>query len=491
MKEAVLIDLSSIAHPIWHVSQGDPDINRTSTQTVARVRAIATGHANVAVCCDSGVSFRKEIDPSYKANRPERDEALHHQIALAKEILLADGFPVWSARGFEADDLIATATSRALADPEATVLVVSSDKDLLQLVGPRVRVMRASDGEIYGEPEVVTKFGIGPEQMRDYLTLVGDASDNIKGAVGIGPKKAVEILKRFGSISSLYAMLEEEGSVGLSKAGLAPSVVDTLTTFRERYSTVRSLVEMRTDVAIPFDEITAEREAKDAATFMDAEEAKETEEAPAPAAPTGPVRVEAPPSVALAVRDSEVIEAVPVEWERQLDPRSMRDARQLASDMHASRLFSSYGTPAAVLSTVLVGRELGLPAMASLRSVHIVEGRHCLSAALMVALVLRSGMAEFFRPVVNEFGNLECNDKFATFETLRKGPGNRLIRMTYTIEEARTAGLVKDKSGWVKNPKFMLIARAESILARLVYPDLMAGLYTPEELGDMRETAVA
>jgi hypothetical protein len=87
----------------------------------------------------------------------------------------------------------------------------------------------------------------------------------------------------------------------------------------------------------------------------------------------------------------------PVDYERQLDPRSMKDARVLAEDMYKSTMFSSYGSPQAVLSTVMVGRELGLPAMASLRSIHNIEGRHGLSASLMVALVLKSGTGRVLR----------------------------------------------------------------------------------------------
>jgi len=187
----------------------------------------------------------------------------------------------------------------------------------------------------------------------------------------------------------------------------------------------------------------------------------------------------APVENKMVVHEPEVLAPAPAEWERQLDPRSMRDAQKLAVDMHQSRMFSGYGSPQAVLSTVMVGRELGLPAMASLRGIHNIEGKHSLSAALMVALVLKSGLAEYFEPV--SFSETE-----ATFETHRKGARNP-VRLTHTIEMAQTAGLVKDKSGWLKNPTDMLCARAQARLARMVYPDLLAGLYTPEELADARE----
>jgi 5'-3' exonuclease len=463
--EIVLIDLSSIAHPIWHVSQAEPDPNHASHQIAARVRSLANGHPRVAVCCDSGTSFRKELDPSYKGNRPPAEAMLHHQIDLAKEQLAADGFPLWSVRGFEADDVIASAVVRALAvnDP-STVLIVSADKDLLQLVGDRVRAMNARDGSILDADGVQQKFGVRPDQMLDYLCLVGDASDNIKGATRIGPKTAVELLRAWGSLDAMYEALDTQGS------RFTPGVATSLREFRPRLDVTRKLITLRLDVDLPFDEIHVERVPKDVATFaMDVEDEAATD-APSPT----------PAPLAMAVRPPETLGPSPAEWERQLDPRSMSDARVLAKDMHASRMFAAYGTPQAVLSTVMVGRELGLPAMASLRSIHVVEGRHTLAASLMVALVLKSGLAEYFRPV-------SFDDKQATFETLRKGEGNQPIRLTHTIEMAQTAQLVKPNSNWVKVPTDMLVARAQSRLARLVYPDLMAGLYTPDELAELRE----
>ena len=115
-QEVVLIDLSSIAHPIWHMSQSEPDPNHTSTAIVARVRALATGNPHVAICCDSGRSFRHDLAPTYKANRPESEAPLHHQITLAVEQLEADGFPVWAVKGFEADDVDRVGDSARVGD---------------------------------------------------------------------------------------------------------------------------------------------------------------------------------------------------------------------------------------------------------------------------------------------------------------------------------------------------------------------------------------
>ena len=123
-------------------------------------------------------------------------------------------------------------------------------------------------------------------------------------------------------------------------------------------------------------------------------------------------------------------------------------------------------------STVLLGRELGLPAMAALRSVHVIEGKHSLSADLMVALVLKSGLAEYFQLV-------ESTDAICTFETKRKGAPKE-TKLSYTIDQAEKAGLLFQRPGrqpgnWQKIPKQMLRARCKSELARLEYPDLLSG----------------
>jgi hypothetical protein len=163
---------------------------------------------------------------------------------------------------------------------------------------------------------------------------------------------------------------------------------------------------------------------------------------------------------------------VVVDYERQLEPQSMNQAVQLAGLLFKARLFGAYGTPEAVLSTVLSGRELGISAMASLRAFHIVEGRPTLAADALRALVIKSGKAKSFRCT-------ERTPTAATFVTQREG--DEPMELRYTIEEAQAAGLVKNGSGWTKNPADMLVARASSKLARLVYPDVVAGLYAPEE----------
>ena len=223
---------------------------------------------------------------------------------------------------------------------------------------------------------------------------------------------------------------------------------------------------MRTDVPLDVAEVFKPRVPKAAETFM--EDEPMDEELPSSEDVRGILKdaktVEDTPSTEALVPS---VEHTPDEWERGLEPRCMADAVRLAQRMHDSHMFSGYGNGPAVLSTILLGRELGIPAMAALRSVHLIEGKHSLSADLMVALVLRSGMAEYFQMS-------ESTAELCTYVTKRKG--NPLpTSLSYTIEQAKQAGLLAPTrsgktSNWQKIPKQMLRARAKSELARLRIP---------------------
>ena len=507
--QLLLIDLSGLAHALFHVSGNEPDPNFISTALISRVRALASNHPHAAICCDSGKSFRHDLEPAYKANRDTENRAvIKHQMTLACETLAADGFPVWAAKGFEADDVIASATARAVAIDGAEVLIASDDKDLLQLVSDRVTVKKLRDGTLR-TPEIVKEnLKVLPSQVLDYLCLVGDASDNVKGADGIGAVKAAKLLTDHGSLEAVYAEIDR-GVV----PGITPTMRTSLQEFRARWPLVKSLIALRTDVEIPFEEIAAERTAKPMTEYdgmdsvvqsgehfgADYSSAGEDSQRSGEVAGSTPAAVpqreltkkEAADELqAAASRVSERIKAnesmvraadvlPPVEFSQQLEPRSMDEAVRLAQRMFESRLFSAYGTPQAVLATVLAGRELGIGAMKSLRSFHIIENRPSMSADLIAGQVLSSGKAKYFKPV-------NRTATAATFKTLRVGDDEEPFELTYTIEEARQAWKKDqrawDASGWGKTPADMLVARCKSKLARLVYPDVVSGLYAPEEM---------
>ncbi len=167
--------------------------------------------SHLVVTMDSiGPTFRHELYGEYKANREKTPDDLRAQIPMIEEILLAAGVPVLRKNGFEADDLIATIARKAERRQLHSV-IVSSDKDLLQLVGGSISAIRPKKGEMapYDRDTVFEEFGIWPEQIVDYLSLIGDSSDNVPGVRGIGPKGAVKLLTAYGTLEGVYEHVGE------------------------------------------------------------------------------------------------------------------------------------------------------------------------------------------------------------------------------------------------------------------------------------------
>jgi DNA polymerase I len=158
-----------------------------------------------AVLDSSKPTFRHEMYADYKANREEMPDDLKAQMPLIDRLIDAFNIPAVRQDGLEADDLIAVLARRAAAEG-FEVFIVSKDKDLMQLVGPHVSMLAPENGgalSLFGPAEVKEKMGVAPESIVDYLALVGDASDNIPGVPGVGPKTAVKILEAAGSVERL------------------------------------------------------------------------------------------------------------------------------------------------------------------------------------------------------------------------------------------------------------------------------------------------
>ena len=151
-------------------------------------------------------TFRHEWYPEYKATRDKTPEDLHAQIPHIEKILTTLGIACLRKDGFEADDIIATLACRAAREGRRCV-IISGDKDLAQLVGDFVSVLKPDKSEALahcGIEEVKEHWGVAPAQMLDYLSLIGDASDNIPGVKGIGPKTAVKLLQDYGTLDAVY-----------------------------------------------------------------------------------------------------------------------------------------------------------------------------------------------------------------------------------------------------------------------------------------------
>jgi DNA polymerase-1 len=151
-------------------------------------------------------TFRHEIYPEYKANRGPMPVEMVEQMPYLDHILEKSSIPILQHEGFEADDIMASVAKIAAAK-NCTVFLVTKDKDMSQVVTDKIRLYQIEKGAMgidFGVEHVKEKFGVAPEQMRDYLALVGDSSDNVPGVAKIGPKSAVELLTKFGDLESIY-----------------------------------------------------------------------------------------------------------------------------------------------------------------------------------------------------------------------------------------------------------------------------------------------
>ena len=158
---------------------------------------------------DGGLSAERiAVLPSYKAQRPSMPDGLRQQLVSIEEYLNGAGIPWVRKEGVEADDLLGVAARRA-ADAGAEVLILTSDKDFYQLVGEHIRILSAADVRTtLGTAEVFAKTGVKPEQIVEWLSLVGDSSDNIDGVPGVGAKTAAKLLGAHGSLEKLWNGLD-------------------------------------------------------------------------------------------------------------------------------------------------------------------------------------------------------------------------------------------------------------------------------------------
>jgi DNA polymerase-1 len=164
---------------------------------------------HLAVIFDySSESFRNEIYPDYKANRPEPPEDLRPQFALVRDATRAFNVPCIEMEGFEADDLIAS-YARAAEKAGGTCVIISSDKDLMQLVNDRITLFDTMKNKRIGRAEVIEKFGVPPEKVIDVQALAGDSVDNVPGVPGIGVKTAAQLIEEFGDVETLLARAGE------------------------------------------------------------------------------------------------------------------------------------------------------------------------------------------------------------------------------------------------------------------------------------------
>ena len=245
-KKLVLVDGSSYLYRAYHAM---PDLTTSSGETTGAIYGVINmlrrqlkEHPSdylVVVFDAPGKTFRDDIYPDYKSNRPPMPDDLRAQIAPTHDVIQAMGIPLLSVAAVEADDVIGTLSTTASAMSIDTD-IMSGDKDLAQLVGKRVRLIDSMKGETYDTAGIKSRFGVAPEQIVDYLTLVGDAVDNVPGVPKVGPKTATRWLETYRTLDNLVAHAEDiKGKVG-----------DNLRHFLEQLPVSRQLVTIKTDVEL-------------------------------------------------------------------------------------------------------------------------------------------------------------------------------------------------------------------------------------------------
>ncbi len=220
MQKLVIIDGNAIIHRAYHAI---PPLTSKDGKMVNAVYGFTSMLLKVwkdlkpeyiAVCFDvAGGTFRHEKFEKYKATRVKADQELYDQIPIVHTIVESFNLPIFEMKGHEADDVIGAIVKKMQKEKNAETVIVTGDMDTVQLIAPGVKVLALrkglSDTVMYGEKEVVERYGFGPEKMVDYKALRGDASDNIPGVPGIGEKTATDLIQKVGGIKEIYKQLEK------------------------------------------------------------------------------------------------------------------------------------------------------------------------------------------------------------------------------------------------------------------------------------------
>lgn len=256
-KKIILVDSNNVAYRAFYAL---PAAISTSTGTITNavygftamiLKLIEEQRPDIIICAfdSKWPTFRHELFKEYKAQRKKMPSELSEQMLLIREVMEAFNIRTIEAPGFEADDIIASITKKT-EDLNSDIIILSSDKDILQLVSERVKVISIKKGItdtiLYDSSKVIERFGIEPSKIKDLLALMGDSSDNIPGVQGIGPKTALELVSRFGSLESIYENIDAIENEKLKKL---------LTVNEENARKSRTLTELKDDLELNMEDL--------------------------------------------------------------------------------------------------------------------------------------------------------------------------------------------------------------------------------------------
>jgi DNA polymerase-1 len=252
MKKLILIDGFAILHRAYHALPPLKSKDGVLTNAVYGFFSMFLKLQNdirpdyIVVCFDRPKpTFRQELYVGYQAQRPAMESDLSSQIELVHKALDKAKIKIFEVDGYEADDLIGTIAKQVVEKGEETqVIIVSGDRDLLQLVNSHVKMIAPVVGItkmiLFDDEKVEEKYGLKPHQFIDYKALVGDASDNYPGVTGVGPKTAGNLLKKYGTFENIYANLGE----------IQPNLALKLATDAEQAALAKKLATIALDAPI-------------------------------------------------------------------------------------------------------------------------------------------------------------------------------------------------------------------------------------------------
>jgi 5'-3' exonuclease len=537
-----LVDLSYVWKKRWVTTTDPMQVVELTLRDLDRLRH---GVAHLILCRDAPPYKRADVFPQYKAQRPAQTPEERAQKKRLFAELERRGWPMAFCDGYEADDVIATLASEygVWCDD---VRIVTSDKDAAQCITPNVIqyippagdddwVKRDADG-------VEAKWGVRPHLMPFFQALCGDKSDNIPGVPGVGEVRAKELCNKYKTLEGLArGMAENPGELG-------PATLRSLGANWDKLKLSLELVTMVTNLPLDAEGLLHRREPKPEQPLrndMDISEAVFTRnDTPMPPADND---VKPHPGIDDARRawqeaqqqraarseesephyeeereknEEHVAEVLPpkpapTNWAKQpermaqrapattalvevpqytqskygivtadLQPVDLTAAYTMSEWLCKGGLYKAFETPAQIFSVMMRAKELGIGVTTALSGFFLIEGKPVASADLIRALAERDPNFEYLMPV--EMSATRC-----TWEGKHKRQP-RPVPFTYTVEEARQAGLVTagnyGKGGnWVKRPQDMLNKTAASKLARILWPAATIGLYCPEEFGTTAE----
>lgn len=260
MSHLVIIDGHAVAHRAYHsipplTVNGQP-VNALYGFYSMLLSALDTLKPDyLVVCLDSpGPTFRQSEFVGYRAKRKPTDLSLVSQLPLIPETLDTANIKYFALGGYEADDLIGTITKKSLKKINSTskkhlvskVTIITGDKDLMQLVTPKVSlfvpIRGLSETKLFGPPEVKEKLGVDPDQVIDLKALMGDMSDNYPGVAGVGPIAAIDLLSRYQNLDNIYSHLDE----------IKPSICEKLIKDKDNAYLSKKLATLITNIPVDF-----------------------------------------------------------------------------------------------------------------------------------------------------------------------------------------------------------------------------------------------